>query len=102
MSPSWLNQPVEVDATTIDWASIILPITPPELLAAPIRLTDSPSCPAATFCIPPNRTLDAVSDPVIATPIQPIKVPKNGYSTPEWANARPSVVSGPEQRVSVP
>src|SRR6266567_2620776 len=99
MSPSWWNQRVAVDATTIDWASIILPITPPELLAAPIRLTDRPSCPAATFCIPPKRTFDAVSDPVIATPIQPIRVPKKGYRTPELANARPSVVSVPEYRV---
>jgi hypothetical protein len=29
---------VAVDATTIDCASIILPITPPALFAAPIRL----------------------------------------------------------------
>ena len=78
MSPSWLNHLVAVEATTIDCASIILPITPPELLAAPIRLGDRPSCSAATFCIPPNSTFDAVSEPVMATPIQPISVPKKG------------------------
>ena len=54
----------------IDW--------PPELLAAPIRLGLKPSCSAATFCMPPNSTLLAVSLPVMATPIQPISVPKNG------------------------
>src|SRR4051812_13156638 len=78
MSPSWLNQPVAVDATTIDCASIILPMTPPALLAAPIRLGLRPSWSAATRCMPPNKTFDAVSDPVSATPSQPISVPKNG------------------------
>jgi hypothetical protein len=46
--------------------------------------------------MPPNRTFDAVSDPVIATPSQPMRVPKNGYSAPVLANARPKVVSVPE------
>src|SRR5256885_13197543 len=80
MSPSWLNQRVAVEATTMDCASIILPITPPELLAAPMRLGDRPSCSAATFCMPPNSTFDAVSEPVSATPSQPIRVPKKGRS----------------------
>ena len=39
-SPSWPNQLVAVEATTMDWASIILPITPPELFAAAIRIGD--------------------------------------------------------------
>src|SRR5574340_1218465 len=102
MSPSWLNQRVAVEATTMDWASIILPITPPELLAAPMRLGDRPSCSAATFCMPPKSTLLAVSEPVMATPIHPIRVPKKGYSAPVPAKARPRVVSVPEKRVSVP
>src|SRR5215471_3234135 len=75
---SWPNQLVTVEATTIDWASIILPITPPEEFAAAIRIDDSPSCSDVIFCRLPNRMLDAVSEPVSATPSQPSNVPKKG------------------------
>ena len=51
---------------------------------------------AVIRCRLPNRTLDDVSDPVSATPSQPSIVPKNGYSTPVPAKARPSVASSPE------
>src|SRR6185369_12004836 len=102
IEPSWPNQFVAVEATTIDCASIILPMTPPEELAAPIRIGDRPSCSEVIFCKLPNRMLDAVSDPVSATPNQPSSVPKKGYSTPVAANARPSVASTPDSRVSVP
>src|SRR6266566_6354700 len=78
IEPSCPNQLVAVEATTIDCASIILPMTPPEELAAAIRIGDRPSCSAVIFCNPPNRTLDAVSEPVSATPSQPSNVPKNG------------------------
>src|SRR3954466_2806037 len=100
--PSWPYQLVAVEATTIDWASIILPITPPDELAAAINTDDSPSCSEVIFCRLPNSTLEAVSDPVSATPSQPSSVPKNGYSTPVAAKARPSVASTPDSRVSVP
>src|ERR1043165_1524055 len=89
IEPSWPNQLVAVEATTIDWASIILPMTPPDELAADIRTGESPSCSDVIFCRLPKSTLDAVSDPVRATPSQPSSVPKNGYSTPVPANARP-------------
>src|SRR5882757_6873652 len=102
MVPSWPYQLVAVEATTIDCASIILPMTPPEELAAPIRIGDRPSCSEVIFCRFPNSTLEAVSDPVSATPNQPSSVPKNGYSTPVAAKARPSVASTPDRRVSVP
>src|SRR5512135_2046742 len=82
IEPSWPNQFVAVEATTIDCASIILPMTPPEELAAPIRIGDRPNCSEVMFCRLPNRMLDEVSEPVSATPSQPSKVPKNGYSTP--------------------
>src|SRR5579864_4266825 len=78
IEPSWPNQLVAVEATTIDCASIILPMTPPEELAAPIRIGDRPSCVDVIFCRLPNRMFDAVSDPVSATPNQPSRVPKNG------------------------
>src|SRR5437762_2057704 len=78
IEPSWPNQLVAVEATTIDCASIILPITPPEELAAPIRIGDMLSCSEVIFCRLPNRMFDAVSEPVSATPNQPSSVPKNG------------------------
>src|SRR4030088_3120137 len=102
MVPSCPYQLVAVEATTIDCASIILPITPPDELAAPIRPDESPRCSEVTLCRLPNRMLAAVADPVSATPSQPSSVPKKGYSTPVAANARPSVASTPESRVSVP
>src|SRR3569833_3042407 len=71
-------QLVAVEATTIDCASIILPITPPEELAAAISTGDRPSCSDVVLCRLPNRMLEAVSDPVSATPSQPSKVPKKG------------------------
>src|SRR5712692_10831027 len=100
--PSCPYQVVAVEATTSDCASIILPITPPGELAAPSRTDDRPSCSDVIFCRLPNRMLDAVSDPVSATPNQPSNVPKKGYSTPVAANARPSVASTPDSRVKVP
>src|SRR5260370_32575733 len=78
MVPSCPYQLVAVEATTIDCASIILPITPPDELAAPISTDDKPSCSEVIFCRLPNRMLEAVSDPVNATPSQPSRVPKKG------------------------
>src|SRR6185312_2226209 len=82
MVPSCPNQLVAVEATTIDCASIILPMTPPDELAALIRIGDRPSCSEVIFCRPPNSTFEAVSDPVSATPSQQSRVPKNGYRKP--------------------
>src|SRR5215217_6130558 len=76
--PSCPNQLVAVDATTIDWASIILPMTPPDEFAAAISTGLRPNCSEVIFCRFPKSTLDAVSDPVNATPNQPSSVPKNG------------------------
>src|SRR6201985_2569763 len=81
MVPSCPYQLVAVEATTIDWASIILPITPPEELAAPISTEDRPSCSEVIFCRLPNRMFEAVSDPVNATPNQPSQEPKKRTST---------------------
>src|SRR6476646_6630936 len=82
IEPSCPNQLVAVEATTIDCASIILPITPPEELAAAIKIGGRPSCSAVIFCSPPNSTFEVFSEPVSATPSHPSKVPKKGYSTP--------------------
>src|SRR5579863_1996741 len=78
IEPSCPYQLVAVEATTIDCASIILPITPPEEFAAAIRIGDIPNCSEVILCKLPNRIFDAVSDPVNATPSQPSSVPKNG------------------------
>src|SRR5690349_15812053 len=102
MLPSWPNQLVAVEATTIDCASIILPMTPPDEFAAAIRIGERPSCSDVILCRLPNRMFEDVSDPVNATPNQPSSVPKNGYNTPVAAKARPRVASTPERRVSVP
>src|SRR3954452_25278641 len=76
--PSWPNQFVAVEATTIDCASIILPMTPPDEFAALISTGERPSCSDVIFCKLPNSTLEAVSEPVNATPNQPSSVPKKG------------------------
>src|SRR5436305_9471172 len=78
IDPSWPYQRVAVEATTIDCASIILPITPPDEFAAAIRIGDNPNCWEVILCRLPNNTFEAVSDPVSATPSQPSRVPKNG------------------------
>src|SRR5579871_951741 len=78
IEPSCPYQLVAVEATTIDCASIILPITPPEEFAAAIKTDDMPNCSEVIFCKLPNRIFDAVSDPVKATPSQPSSVPKKG------------------------
>ncbi len=67
-----------VEATTMLWASIIFPITPPALLAEVISTGEMPICSAVTFCRLPNRAFEPASVPVRATPSQPRSVPKNG------------------------
>src|SRR5258708_39630204 len=88
MVPSWPYQLVAVEATTIDCASIILPITPPEELAAAISTDERPNCSEVIFCRLPHSTVEAVSDPVRATPSQPSRGPKKGQSPPVAAKAR--------------
>src|ERR1700734_4133944 len=95
MSPSCPYHSVAVLATTMLCASIILPMTPPQLLAADISTGETPTCCAEIFCRLPNSTLDDVSDPVSATPSQPSRVPKNGYKCPVREQASPMVAPGP-------
>ena len=58
IEPSCPYHLVAVEATTMDCASIILPITPPELLAAAISTGLRPNCSAVIFCRLPNRTFE--------------------------------------------
>src|SRR6266513_2566605 len=86
----------------IDCASTILPITPPALLVAHIRIGLRFSCCAVIRCKLPNNAFEEVSLPVSATPSHPKKVPKNGNSHPVRVNANPSTASMPEYRVTNP
>src|SRR5579859_3018295 len=86
----------------MDCASIILPITPPALFAAPIRIGLRFNCCAVMRCNPPKSALEEVSLPVNATPSHPINVPKKGKNHPVRVNASPSTASMPEYRVTYP
>ena len=95
-SPSLPAWPVTAHPITSDWAAIIFPITPPALLAAPIRIGLSPSLLAVITCKLPNRALEPASVPLSDTPNQPIMVPKNGNSAPVCDIAIPMVASMPQ------
>src|SRR5262245_4246343 len=84
--PSWC---VAAVATQILWASIILPMTPPVLLAVQmstwacvsVRWAKTPvlwMAVAVIFCRLPNRALLPASVPVRKTPSQPRMAAKNG------------------------
>src|SRR5258707_14584563 len=93
IEPSCPNQLVAVEATTIDCASIILPMTPPDEFAAPIRIGEMLNCSDVIFCKLPNRMFEAVSEPGSATPRQPSSGPKKGKRAPVGANPKPSAAS---------
>jgi hypothetical protein len=89
-------------ATTMLWASIILPITPPALFAEAVRTGERFNRWAVTCCRLPNRTFEDVSLPVKATPSQPIRGEKKGNNQPVEASVSPNVVSVPLYRVVNP
>src|ERR1700733_4350869 len=100
--PSLPTCSVAAVAIVIDCASTILPITPPQLLAAHISTGSIPSCCEVIRCKLPNSALDEVSLPVSATPSHPRNVPKNGYNHPVRVNARPGAASSPGWRGTYP
>mgnify|MGYP003349337813 CR=1 FL=1 len=64
-------------------------MTPPEEFADAISTGLRPSCSAEVRCNPPNSTLDAVSEPVSATPSQPSSVPRRrDWSARPWRGSR--------------
>jgi hypothetical protein len=77
------------------WASIILPMTPPELLEAAARTGEMPIAVAVIFWRLPNSALEDVSLPVRATPSQPRSGEKKANSLPVLAKARPMLASSP-------
>src|ERR1700722_3276877 len=100
IEPSWPTWLVAAVAIQMDWASVILPMTPPALLVAHMRMGLRLSCWAVIFCRPPKRTLEEVSLPVSATPSHPMKEPKNGKSQPVLVKAKPKTASMPEYLVT--
>src|SRR5512143_3405221 len=95
-SDSLPTRPTAAQATAIDCGDIILPVTPPVVLAPIVRIGLTPICCAVTACRLANRALLDVAEPVRNTPSQPRKGEKNGNSTPDAANARPRVEDMPE------
>src|SRR6266571_5461863 len=102
IAPSLPTCSVAAVAMVMDCASTILPMTPPALFAAHIRIGSIPSCCDVIRCKLPKRAFDEVSLPVSATPSQPRNVPKNGYNQPVRVKASPSTASSPEYRVTNP
>src|SRR6185369_2601081 len=87
ISPSRPTAPTPAAPTDRFCGLIILPITPAELVVAPIRMGLSPATPAVVACSGPNSVFDAVSLPVRNTPIMPSHAEKNGNHQPVRASA---------------
>lgn len=97
MSPSRPVMPAAAAPMTRLCGEIILPRTPPALLAAASRAGIRLVSFAAAACIAPNNALDELSDPVIATPSQPMPADRKAKAWPVAASQRPSVMVWPEQ-----
>ena len=87
ISPSRPTAPTPAAPTDRFCGLIILPITPAELLVAPIRIGSSPDTRAVVACSGPNNVFDEVSLPVRNTPSIPSHAEKNGNSHPVAASA---------------
>ena len=70
-SDSLPTRPTAAQAIAIDCGEIILPVTPPVVLAATSNRSETPICCAAVAYKAANKALDDVSDPVRNTPSQP-------------------------------
>ena len=89
-------RPTAAQAMAIDCGEIILPVTPPVVLAATVSTCGRPSCCAVVACSAPNSALAEVSEPVRKTPIQPRKGEKKVNALPVCASASASVADRPE------
>src|SRR4051794_8907722 len=76
---------------------IILPSTPPELLAAAMSVGERSACLAAVTCSAPKSAFDDVSEPVTATPNQPSSDEKNANAPPAPAAHCPMVIVWPDR-----
>ena len=88
-APSEPGWPTAAAATARFCTDSILPRTPAEEFAAAISTGGSPTCPAAATCTGPNSTFDDVSEPVKATPIQPMIGDSTTKKPPAEASATP-------------
>ncbi len=80
----------------MDCGEIILPVTPPVVLAATSSTSDTPICWAVVACSAENSALDEVSEPVRNTPSQPRNGEKKVKALPVWARASANVADSPE------
>ena len=87
MSPSLPTIPTAAAATARFCGDSILPSTPAEELVAAIRTGSSPAWFAAVACSRPNSEFDEVSEPVMATPTQPISGDSSANNPPADASA---------------
>src|SRR6266699_3538705 len=85
--PTWL---VAAVAMQMDCASIILPITPPALFVAHIRMGLTFNCCAVIFCNPPKSAFEEVSLPVNATHRQQLHAPPTRHTHTPNAPATPT------------
>src|SRR4051794_24282888 len=95
-SPSRPAMPAAAAAIARCCGDSILARTPPVLLPAATRVGDSPACAAATWS-PPNSEFDAVTEPVMATPSQPINGEISAKTPPAPAAHSPIVTASPQK-----
>ena len=88
--------PADAHAIEIDCGEIILPQTPPVVLAVTIKVSFNPNCCAVFCCNPQKSAFDEVSEPVKNTPNQPRIGEKNGNKKPVFARTSAIVVDIPE------
>lgn len=70
-SDSFPTKPTAAQAMAIDCGEIILPVTPPLVLAATNNTSGIPICCAVVACNAENKAFEEVSEPVRNTPSQP-------------------------------
>ena len=90
-SPSCPARPTAAAPIARFCGEIIFPSTPPEELAAASSVGSSPASLAACTWSAPNSEFDDVSDPVTATPSQPMIDDRNARTPPAPAIHCPSV-----------
>ena len=90
-SPSWPASPTAAAPIARFWGEIIFPSTPPEEFAAASSVWSSPASLAAVTCSTPNSEFEDVSEPVTATPSQPMIGDRNARRPPAPAIQGPIV-----------
>src|SRR3712207_6750270 len=97
-SDSRPTMPTAVAAIVRFCGLIILPTTPPEVLAATRSVGSSPAFCAAVCCSVAKRALAEVSDPVTAVPSQPRMGERKANAAPVPAIQVPMVIVWPDRR----